>query len=242
MKKLLKALCLLVFGFVACNSLTFAEGISVNVNGRDTSPLDILFLTTLLTLLPTIVLLMTCFTRIVIVFSFLKNAMGTAQVPPSQVIVGLSLCLTFFIMSPVVTDINEHAYKPYREGKIEWEQALKAAEKPLKKFMRDQTNSDDLALFMKISKTPPVKKLEDLGMTTVVPAFIVSEIKKAFVIGFCLFIPFIVIDMVVSSILMSLGMMMLPPAMISLPFKILLFILADGWDRLIVSLVDGFRK
>ncbi|GHU85004.1 flagellar biosynthetic protein FliP [Clostridia bacterium] len=241
MKKLLKALCLLVFGFVACNSLTFAAGISVNVDGRDTSPLDILFLTTLLTLLPTIVLLMTCFTRIVIVFSFLKNAMGTAQVPPNQVIIGLSLCLTVFIMSPVVKQIDEQAYKPYKNGEIKWEQALEAAGQPLKEFMLRQTKPDDMALFMKISKSAPPKDPKDHSMITVVPAFIVSEIKRAFVIGFSLFIPFIVIDMVVSSVLMSLGMMMLPPAMISLPFKILLFILADGWNMLIESLVRGFR-
>jgi flagellar biosynthetic protein FliP len=241
LKKLLKPLLLLVFGFVVCNNLASAAGISVNVDGRDTGPLDILFLSTLLTLLPTIVLLMTCFTRIVIVFSFLKNAMGTAQVPPTQVVVGLSLCLTLFVMSGPVKQIENEAYRPYKAGQINGEQALLKAAEPLKRFMCNNTRKEDLALFMKISKTPPVKDFRDLEMITVVPAFVVSEIRTAFVIGFSLFIPFIVVDMVVSSILMSLGMVMLPPAMISLPFKILLFILADGWGMLIKSLVEGFK-
>ncbi|MBQ3067803.1 MAG: flagellar type III secretion system pore protein FliP [Oscillospiraceae bacterium] len=211
------------------------------MNGRNTSVLDILLFTTLISLLPIIVLMMTSFTRITIVFSFLKNAMGTTQVPPSQVIVGLSLMLTVFIMSPVIKQIDTQAYTPYKNGELTQEQAIKAATVPLKSFMLKQTKKADMALFLNISKSKRPEKVEDIGLEVVVPAFIISELKRAFIMGFCLFVPFLIIDMVVSSILMSLGMMMLPPAMISLPFKILIFILADGWNLLVKSLVTSFR-
>lgn len=221
---------------------TSAEpAVSINMNGRNTSVLDILLFTTLISLLPIIVLMMTSFTRITIVFSFLKNAMGTTQVPPSQVIVGLSLMLTVFIMSPVIKQIDTQAYTPYKSGELTQEQAIKAATVPLKSFMLKQTKKADMALFLNISKSKRPEKVEDIGLEVVVPAFIISELKRAFIMGFCLFVPFLIIDMVVSSILMSLGMMMLPPAMISLPFKILIFILADGWNLLVKSLVTSFR-
>jgi flagellar biosynthetic protein FliP len=219
----------------------FADGVSINIGGRDTGPLDIIFLTTLIPLLPAIILTMTSFTRIIIVFSFLKNAMGTAQVPPSQVIVGLSLMLTVFVMSPVIKQIDTQAYTPYKDGTLTQEEAIKEAVKPLKEFMLKQTKKEDMSLFLSITKSKKVENINEVGMEVVVPAFIVSELKRAFIMGFCLFIPFIVIDMIVSSILMSLGMMMLPPAMISLPFKMLLFLLADGWDLLVKTLVTSFR-
>ncbi|MDR1260356.1 MAG: flagellar type III secretion system pore protein FliP [Oscillospiraceae bacterium] len=240
-KKRIKAIWLVLLMFSVCSGEVAAASFSINVNSKETGVLDILFLTTLLSLLPAIVLTMTCFTRIAIVFSFLRNAMGTAQVPPTQVLMGLSLMLTVFIMTPVVKQIETQAYIPYKKGEIEQEAAIKAAAQPLKEFMLRQTKKEDMALFMSIAKSPKIKDVKEIGIEVVIPAFIISEIKRAFVMGFCLFIPFIVIDMVVSSILMSLGMMMLPPAMISLPFKILLFILANGWDMLVKSLVTSFR-
>ena len=241
-KRYAKILGLTIAALLLGTFTTSAEpAVSINMNGRNTSVLDILLFTTLISLLPIIVLMMTSFTRITIVFSFLKNAMGTTQVPPSQVIVGLSLMLTVFIMSPVIKQIDTQAYTPYKNGELTQEQAIKAATVPLKSFMLKQTKKADMALFLNISKSKRPEKVEDIGLEVVVPAFIISELKRAFIMGFCLFVPFLIIDMVVSSILMSLGMMMLPPAMISLPFKILIFILADGWNLLVKSLVTSFR-
>lgn len=210
---------------------------------NSSSTLDLVLLVTILSLAPSILILMTSFTRIIIVFSLLRNAMGVQQTPPNQVLIGLALFLSLFIMSPVFTKINDVAYKPYKAGQITTIEAAKAASVPLKEFMLKQTSNDSLQLFLDISKTemPKDNITEKLGLQVVVPAFIISEIKKAFTIGFLLFIPFLIIDIVVSSTLMSLGMIMLPPAMISLPFKILLFILVDGWQLLVAALVKGFN-
>lgn len=206
-----------------------------------TSPLELLLFLTLLSFLPAILVMTTSFTRIVVVLSFLRQALGTPQVPPTQVIIGLSLFITFFIMSPVIDKIYADAYLPYTKKEITAEDALNKAGAPLKEFMLKQTREKDLALFLKLSKAERPGKPMDLSMKVVIPAFAIGELKKAFEIGFLIFLPFLVIDMVVASILLSMGMMMLPPVMISMPFKLLLFVLVDGWDLLIGSLVVGFR-
>jgi len=202
--------------------------------------LEILLVFTILSVAPAILLMMTCFTRLVVAFSFLKKALGTQTTPPNQVLVGLSLFLTFFIMAPVFTQINSQALRPYIEEKISIETALSEAEKPLRAFMFKQTRKKDIALFMSLAKLDKPKNKEDVPISVLVPAFMISELKTAFQIGFVLFLPFLVIDMVVSSILLSMGMMMLPPIMISLPFKLLLFVLVDGWHLLVGSLVQSF--
>ena len=199
----------------------------------------LLFLTAL-TFLPAILLMMTSFTRIVIVLSLLRQALGTIQSPPNQVIVGLSLFLTFFVMAPVFDKIYAEAYKPYMDNKIALGAALEKGSAPLKTFMLRQTRQEDLALFAKLAKSPPLNGPEDVTLTILVPAYVISELKTAFQIGFVVFIPFLIIDMVVASVLMSMGMMMLSPVMISLPFKLMLFVLVDGWNLLIGSLVQSF--
>lgn len=205
--------------------------------------LDLVLLITILSLAPSILILMTCFTRIIIVFSLLRNAIGVQQAPPNQVLIGLALFLSLFIMAPVVKEVNEVAYQPYKAGDIDTTEALTKASVPLKKFMLQQTNTDTMEFFLDLSdrEMPTENREENLGLDIVVPAYVLSEIKTAFSIGFILFIPFLIIDIVVSSILMSMGMIMLPPAMISLPFKILLFILIDGWQLLAGTLVKGFN-
>jgi flagellar biosynthetic protein FliP len=206
-----------------------------------TTPLELLLFLTLLSILPAILVMTTCFTRIVVVFSFLRQAMGTPQVPPTQVIIGLSLFITLFVMSPVVDRIYADAYQPYIKKEINAEEALSRAGVPLKEFMLKQTREKDLALFLKMSKQERPATPMDLSMRVVIPAFAIGELKKAFEIGFLIFLPFLVIDMVVASVLLSMGMMMLPPIMVSMPFKLLLFVLVDGWDLLIGSLVGGFK-
>ncbi|WP_102271447.1 flagellar type III secretion system pore protein FliP [Cytobacillus massiliigabonensis] len=195
---------------------------------------------TVLSLAPSILILMTCFTRIVIVLSFVRTALATQQMPPNQVIIGLSLFLTFFIMAPTMQQVNEEALTPLFNEEINLEQAYEKASVPFKEFMSAHTRQKDLALFLEYSKADPPKSVEDIPLTSLVPAFAISEIKTAFQIGFMIFIPFLVIDMVVASILMSMGMMMLPPVMISLPFKILLFVLVDGWYLVVKSLLQSF--
>ncbi|KOP82146.1 flagellar type III secretion system pore protein FliP [Cytobacillus praedii] len=195
---------------------------------------------TVLSLAPSILILMTCFTRIVIVLSFVRTALATQQMPPNQVIIGLSLFLTFFIMAPTMQQVNEEALTPLFNEEINLEQAYEKASVPFKEFMSAHTRQKDLALFLEYSKAEPPKSVEDIPLTSLVPAFAISEIKTAFQIGFMIFIPFLVIDMVVASILMSMGMMMLPPVMISLPFKILLFVLVDGWYLVVKSLLQSF--
>ena len=203
-------------------------------------PIQTLLFFTALSFIPALVLLMTAFTRIVIVLSLLRQALGTQASPPNQVIIGLSLFLTFFVMSPTIDKIYNEAYQPYTKNQIDFSQAAEKASQPLKEFMLRQTRESDLALFVKLAKTDAPKSKADLPLRIIVPAFVASELKTAFQIAFMIFIPFIVIDMVVASVLMSLGMMMLSPVMISLPFKLMLFVLVDGWNLLIASLVASF--
>ncbi len=206
-----------------------------------TFSIEALLLLTALTFLPAVLLMMTAFTRIVIVLSLLRQAMGTMNAPPNQVIVGLSLFLTFFVMSPVFDKINETAWKPYSDNKISLVEAADRGAQPLKSFMLKQTRQEDLALFVRLAKVPPLNSPEETPLKVVVPAYVISELKTAFQIGFIVFIPFLIIDMVVASVLMSMGMMMLSPVLVSLPFKIMLFVLADGWSLLIASLVQTFE-
>ncbi|MDX9884899.1 flagellar type III secretion system pore protein FliP [Thauera sp.] len=202
--------------------------------------LQTLVLMTLLSFIPALVLMMTSFTRILIVFSLLRQAMGTQTAPPNQVLLGLTLFLTFFIMAPVAERVYNDAYLPMSAGQIQFDQALERASVPVKTFMLAQVRQPDLELFAGLAKVPPVDKAEDLPMRVVIPAFVTSELKTAFQIGFIVFIPFIIIDMVVASVLMSMGMMMMSPVIVSLPFKIMLFVLVDGWTLLIGSLVQSF--
>ena len=199
-----------------------------------------LLLLTSLSFLPAIVLMMTSFTRIIIVMSLLRHALGTQTSPPNQVIVGLSLFLTFFIMAPVADKVYTEAWLPLSENRINFNEAIARATVPVKGFMLKQVREPDLNLFSRLAKTPRVDKAEDLPMQVVIPAFVTSELKTAFQIGFIVFIPFLIIDMVVASVLMSMGMMMMSPAIVSLPFKIMLFVLVDGWTLLIGSLVQSF--
>jgi flagellar biosynthesis protein FliP len=195
---------------------------------------------TVLSLAPSILILMTCFTRIVIVLSFVRTALATQSMPPNQVIVGLSLFLTFFIMAPTFQQVNDEALTPLFNEEINLEQAYDKAAVPFKEFMSAHTRQKDLALFLDYAKAERPDSIADIPLTALVPAFAISEIKTAFQIGFMIFIPFLVIDMVVASVLMSMGMMMLPPVMISLPFKILLFVLVDGWYLVVKSLLQSF--
>jgi flagellar biosynthetic protein FliP len=202
--------------------------------------IKVVLMLTVLTLAPAIMILMTCFTRIVIVLSFLRQALGVQQMPPNQVLIGLSLFLTFFVMGPSFTEMNEKGIQPYLNGSIKQEQAFAETLAPLRKFMLSQTRPQDLSLFMRLSKSPQAKTLADVPTIALVPAFIVSELKTAFQIGFIIFLPFLIIDMVAASVLMAMGMMMLPPVVISLPFKVMLFVLVDGWSLIIGSMVKSF--
>lgn len=209
--------------------------------GQMSGLLQLMIILTLLTLAPAILLMVTSFTRIVVVLSLVRNALGTQQMPPNQIIIGLALFLTFFVMSPVWTRINTEALQPYQEEQISGEQAFALATAPLKDFMLKQTREKDLALFVKMSREKRPEKPADISLTVLVPAFVISELKTAFQIGFMIYLPFMIIDMVVSSILLSMGMMMLPPIIMSLPFKLLLFVLVDGWYLIVGSLVQSFR-
>lgn len=203
--------------------------------------LQILLLLTVLTLAPTILVLMTSFTRIIVVLSFVRTAMGTQTVPPTQVLVGLALLLTFFVMRPVAVDINKNALQPYLSNKISQSVALDRAAQPLRAFMFKQTREKDIALFYSLSKEPRPAKQADVPTYLLVPAFVISELKTAFEIGFAIYVPFIVIDMTVASILLSMGMMMIPPTIVSLPFKILVFLLVDGWNLTVQALFTSFH-
>ncbi|HEX2985421.1 MAG TPA: flagellar type III secretion system pore protein FliP [Caproiciproducens sp.] len=218
-----------------------AAAVNVNVNGKGTDTLQIIEMFTILGLAPSILIMTTCFARIIIVLSFLRNALGLQQTPPNQVLIGIALFLSLFIMHPVINQINTQAYQPYKQQKITQEQFIQKASQPMKEFMLKQTKKDDLNLFINLSKTKNVKSIKDLSITVIIPAFMTSELKRAFLIGFLIFIPFMIIDMVVSSTLMSMGMIMLPPSMISLPFKLLLFVLVDGWGLLFKTLAAGFN-
>jgi len=203
--------------------------------------LNVLVVLTLLFLAPSLVLVMTTFTRFVIVFGFLRQALGTQQVPPTQLLVMLAMILTFFVMEPVGTKAYEVGIKPYMEKKMGYEEAFDKTTLPFKNFMVRNTREKDLALFFRIRKLENPKTVADVPLSVIVPAFVISELKTAFEIGFLLFLPFLVIDMVVASILMSMGMMMLPPVMISLPFKILVFVLIDGWNLIIGNLIASIK-
>ena len=203
--------------------------------------LQILFLLTILTLAPSILMMMTSFTRIIIIFAFLRNAMHTQNMPSNQILVGMALFLTFYIMSPVWNRINESALQPYLSEEISFQEAIKKSSIPLREFMLRQTREKDLAMLLSLAKTDRPRTSEDIPLTTIIPAFVVSEVSTAFAAGFIVFIPFLIIDMVVACVLLSMGMMMLPPVMISLPFKILLFVLVDGWGLLIGSVVKSFQ-
>ena len=208
--------------------------------GKMAVVLQIFLLMTILSLAPAILIMLTSFTRCVIVLSLLRRALGTMQMPPNQVIVGLALFLTFFIMTPVWQQVNQDALQPFLDDKIDQQQALQNAAAPVRQFMFKQTREKDLALFVEIAKLQRPKDVGDIPTSVLIPSFIISEVKTAFQIGLLLYVPFLIIDMVVASVLLSMGMMMLPPIMISLPFKLMLFVLADGWNLLIGSLVRSF--
>ncbi|MGE3974456.1 MAG: flagellar type III secretion system pore protein FliP [Bdellovibrionales bacterium] len=242
---------LLCFGWVLLVShTTWAQGVTLpnfqmgfktTQNPQEVvNVIKIVLMLTVLTLAPAILILMTSFTRILIVLSFIRHALGTQQMPPNQVIVGLSLFLTLFVMSPFLNEINDKALQPYLAGKIAQEPAFDNAMTPLRKFMFSQTRDADLALFIKLSGSAQPKTRADVSSTVLIPAFVISELKTAFQIGFVIYLPFLVIDIVVASVLMAMGMMMLPPVIVSLPFKIMLFVLIDGWGLLIGSIVKSF--
>jgi flagellar biosynthetic protein FliP len=203
--------------------------------------IEILFLLTILTLAPAILIMLTSFTRIVVVLSFLRMAIGTQQIPPTQLIVGLSLFLTMFVMGPTMERVYDDAIVPYMEEQMDHETALDLAMRPIRTFMLKNTREKDLALFTKLSRSPRPANVDELTNRVLIPSFVISELKTAFQISFVLFIPFIIIDMVVSSTLLSMGMMMLPPVTVSLPFKILLFVLVDGWHLIVQSIVTSFK-
>ncbi len=213
----------------------------VTINGGSVPTLELLFLLTIIALLPSIVVMMTSFTRTIIILSFLRNALGIQQTPPNMVLVGISLFLTLFIMNPVISTIHTEAYQPYIDKEISDEEAIQRMKDPIKEFMLKQTELDTLHMFQQLSGTEEVEDPKDLSLVVIIPSFMTSELKRAFIAGFLLFLPFLLIDIIVSATLMSMGMMMLPPAMISLPFKILLFVSVDGWSLLFESIAKSFR-
>lgn len=221
----------------------FELNISSNAGNTSlSSTLQIVLLITLISLAPSLIIMVTSFTRILVVLHFVRSALGTQTTPPNQILVGLALFLSFFIMSPVITQINTEAVKPLSDGKITQEQAINKGLEPLRNFMFEQTSKEDLKLFLNIAdySSEDITVVDDIPTTVLIPAFIISELRTAFIIGFIIYLPFIVIDMVVASTLMSMGMMMLPPTTISMPFKILLFVLVDGWNLVIGQVVKTF--
>lgn len=248
-KKLVLSLLALQLAGLLFHSHVFAAdplpNVSVNIgDGSEqpgTSALSLLLLITVLSVAPAILVLMTSFTRIVIVLGFVRTSLGTQQMPPNQVLIGLAMFLTFFIMAPTISQVNTVALQPYLKGDITQTEAISKATVPMKKFMFNQTREKDLLLFMEYTKTEKPKSYEDIPITVMVPAYALSELRTSFQMGFMIFIPFLIIDMVVASTLMAMGMMMLPPVMISLPFKILLFVLVDGWYLIVKSLLLSFN-
>lgn len=250
---LVSALLTVLFSSVMCVTAYAAGGVTIDVQPGSTEgnlgALEVIFIFAFLALLPSIVLMMSSFTRIIIVLSFLRNALGTNQSPPNMILIGLAFFLSLFIMSGTIDEMNTEAYEPYQQGRMTSSEALSAAAGPIKRFMLKQTSTDSLNMFLDLSDTEPPQvadpanpvELLELPLTVVTPAFITSELSRAFMMGFLIFLPFLIIDMVVSSILMSMGMVMLPPAMIALPFKILLFVLVDGWNLMMGTLVNSFR-
>ncbi len=213
----------------------------ININGEGTPTLEILVMMTIIMLLPSIVVMMTSFTRIIIILSFTRNALGIQQTPPNMVLIGIALFLTLFIMDPVIDDVNQNAYQPYTEGTITQEEALERAEVPMKRFMLKQTEVSSVNLFIELADIEKPENMEELPMSVVVPSFMTSELKRGFMAGFLIFIPFLLIDIIVASVLMSMGMIMLPPATIALPFKLLLFVTVNGWELLFQAIVNGFN-
>jgi flagellar biosynthesis protein FliP len=249
MSKIIKIILLTACACLLFSSLASAQVIpkvSVEV-GKATAPgdlsvtLQIVILLTVLALAPSILIMMTAFIRIVVVLSFLRHAIGVQQMPPNQLLIGLALILTFFIMMPVFTQSYQDGIKPYLDDKMTKEEAFTKTMAPVRKFMLAQTREADLALFVNIAKLEPPKNADDVPLHVLIPGFVISELRTAFQIAFVIFIPFLVIDMVVASVLMSMGMMMLPPVIVSLPFKLLLFVLVDGWYLLVKSLVESFH-
>lgn len=242
--RILAPLFILLFGSWAYSQVTLPTlnmGFKTTQNPTEVvNAIKMVLVLTVLTLAPAILIMMTGFTRILIVLSFLRQAMGVQQLPPNQLLVGLSLFLTFFVMGPAFTEINQKAMQPYLSGNLGQEQALENALVPLRRFMFTQTRDQDLALFVKLAKVEKPKTRADVPTIVLVPAFIVSELKTAFMIGFIIFLPFLIIDILAASVLMAMGMMMVPPIVISLPFKIMLFVLVDGWTLLIGSMVRSF--
>ncbi|MDD2446124.1 MAG: flagellar type III secretion system pore protein FliP [Tissierellia bacterium] len=248
-KKWILVLCIITITLTIIPNISYAEGsigltdILLNQEENPQYTVDsvkLLILLTVLSLAPSFLILTTCFTRIVVVFSFLRSGLGTQQSPPNQILIGLAIFLTFFIMQPVFSQINEEAIQPFLANEISQEEALDIGAQPMKEFMLKQTREKDIALFLRASGSDNVQEPMELPLTTVIPAFALSELRTAFSIGFIIYIPFLVLDMVVASILMSMGMFMLPPVMISLPFKILLFVLVDGWYLVVESLIESF--
>lgn len=223
-------------------SINMGQGAKPQPGQEVSTGLQILALLTVLSLAPAILILTTAFTRVIIIFSFVRQAIGTPTIPPNQVIVGLSLFLTFFIMGPTYKKINDVALQPYLEskGKMESKEFVKRAEGPIREFMLKNTYEKDLVLFMNINQEKPALS-KDVEITTLIPAFIISELKTAFIIGFYIFIPFLIIDLIVASALMSMGMMMMPPVVVALPAKLLVFVLADGWGTLVSAIISGYR-
>ncbi len=220
-------------------------GLTLSLGGGTGSPdmvvaIEILFLMTLLALAPALLIMATSFTRIIVILHFVRQALGTQQLPPNQLLIGLALFLSLFIMKPSFDEMNTTALQPYLERQITQQEALKAAAIPFKRFMLEQAREEDLALFVRLSQTPRPSSPEELPLSVVMPGFMISELRIGFQVGFLVYLPFLIIDMVVSSVLMSMGMLMLPPIMISLPFKVLLFVLVDGWNLLVRSIVAGF--
>lgn len=213
----------------------------ININGGRVPTLEVFLILTIISLLPSILVMMTSFTRIIIVLSFTRNALGVQQSPPNMVLVGIALFLTLFIMDPVIKDVNTNAYQPYIREEISQKEALDRAAVPMKRFMLKQTKTDTLNLFIDLSKTDKPENVEELPMTVIIPSFMTSELERAFTAGFMIFLPFLLVDIIVSSTLMSMGMVMLPPAMISLPFKLLLFVTVNGWELLFSNLVNSFH-
>ncbi|KNZ42683.1 flagellar biosynthesis protein flip [Acetobacterium bakii] len=213
------------------------------LTGEGSDSVKIIVLLSLIAVVPTILLMMTCFGRIIIVLSFLRNALGLQQTPPNQVLVGLALAITFFVMAPVLTQINQTALQPYNAGTIDTQVFLETASVPIRDWMLKQTTTEDVNLFISLSTQTDLTNVlpGDLPMTVVVPAFVISELKRAFLIGFLIYIPFLIVDMIVASVLMSMGMMMLPPVMISLPFKVMLFVVVDGWGLLVKTLIMTYN-
>ena len=251
----MKRFLLLIFLITTCSLLLSsckgsdnqweAPGVTLTVDAagkpREVSTgIQLMVILSVLTLAPTIIIMATSFTRIVVVLSLLKNALGAPSVPPAQVLTGLALLLTFFVMAPIYNKINEQAIKPYMDGKVEEEEAFNSAMKPLREFMFSQTREKDIALFLDLNKQPKPKTLEDIPTIVLLPAFVINELRIAFTMGFVIYVPFLVIDIVISSLLLAMGMMMLPPTVVSLPFKLLLFVMVDGWFLITRSLALSF--